>query len=30
LKHLPLAAMKVQRKAIVSKAVKRQMRRLAQ
>jgi hypothetical protein len=30
LKHLPLAAMKVQRKAIVSKAVKRQMRRLTQ
>jgi radical SAM superfamily enzyme YgiQ (UPF0313 family) len=30
LKHLPLDAMKVQRKPIVSKAVKRQMRRLAQ
>ena len=30
LKHLPLDAMKVQRRPIISKAVKRQMRRLAQ
>jgi hypothetical protein len=30
LKHLPPDSMKVERRAIVSKAVKRQMRRLAQ